>query len=305
MTLLTRLSWFPVVPASRLAAVRVIVGGFAVANVAWRAAELRDVAAGGAVAFHPVGLVRLLEAPLTLAELDLAQGLTVALGVAWTLGLAWRLTGPAFGAAFLCWASYRLSWGAIAHDLHVAALHVVALSLTPAAATLSLDAALTPFRRRWTAWIPGPTAGSAHYGWPLRLLSAITVATYTLAGIAKVDTPAGLAWARGENLGEQIAYTALLRALYEPERGAASVLVTGALAQPWILSAAASLALALELGAPLALLGGRVAGAWVLGVVGMHVGIAVLMGIVFPYQTFGIALLSFVVVERILPRAWR
>ena len=54
------------------------------------------------------------------------------------------------------------------------------------------------------------------------------------------------------------------------------------------------LSLAIELAAPLALLQRKLFLVWGAGVMGMHVGIAVLMGITFPYQTYGVMLLPFV-----------
>jgi hypothetical protein len=64
----------------------------------------------------------------------------------------------------------------------------------------------------------------------------------------------------------------------------------------------------IELGAPLALLGGRIRTAWAVGAWGFHVGIVVLMAISFPYQVAGIAYVCLFAPERAVDRAtawWR
>jgi hypothetical protein len=298
-----RLGWFRPAPASRLGLLRVVVGVFLLATLLDRRAEVLEIAAGNRSFFHPVGVAVLLTRPLPVATFATLQDVTIALCMAWTLGLAWRVVGPAFAAAFLFWATYRLCWGAIVHDLHVVTLHVLVLAFTPAAAALSLDAAIARRIPRWPAWIPGPTAGSAQYGWPLRALSLVTVLTYLLAGLAKVSTGPAFAWASGDNLLQQIAYTALVHRVYDPGRTAP--LAEAVFHAPWAMSVPAVLTLVLEIGAPVALIGGRVRTAWIVGILGMHAGIAALMDITFPYQTYGIALLSFVAIERVLPRRWR
>lgn len=293
-------AWFAPAPAARLGLLRFVVGAFLVVNLLARRSEVAGIAATDPAFWKPVGIARLLDGPVPVGVFAVFQDATIGLCALFALGLAWRIVGPLAAAAFWAWATYRLSWGAIAHDLHVVTLHVLALVFTPASAAFSLDAALARRFAGWPTWAPGPVAGSAHYGWPLRLLSTITVLTYALAGYAKIGTKAGIGWARGENLLGQIAYTALVRRVYEPDRPAALWEVV--FDHKWVMSAAAGLTLVLELFAPIALLGGWVTRVWIVGILGMHAGIAVLMGITFPYQTYGLALLSFVAIERVLPR---
>jgi hypothetical protein len=57
-----------------------------------------------------------------------------------------------------------------------------------------------------------------------------------------------------------------------------------------------------ELGAPLALLGGRLRTAWVLAAWGFHVGIVALMAISFPYPLSGIAFAPLFACERLIAR---
>lgn len=300
MNVLTRLEadWFGPAPASRLGFLRVIVGSFLVWTLLDR---WTDVAAMGANnPFTPVGLVRMLPVRLSPDLLAGVQGLTLALAALWTLGLAWRVTAPLFALAFLYWGSYRLSFGVLTHGLHLVSLHVLAFAFVPAAAALSLDARLPV--PRWLTWAPGPPEGSGHYAWPTRMLCLITTSTYVLAGIAKVNVPRG-GWATGENLLDQIAYTVLVRDLYQT--GEASIVIDVLFQWPAIITVAAMFSLFLELAAPLAVLHRRLALAWVVSILGMHAGIATVMGITFAYQTYGFAFLSFFAVERLLPARWR
>ena len=54
-----------------------------------------------------------------------------------------------------------------------------------------------------------------------------------------------------------------------------------------------------ELGAPLALIPGRIRYTWVAVAWAFHLGVLLLMAISFPYQLLGVAYLSFLPVERI------
>jgi hypothetical protein len=67
----------------------------------------------------------------------------------------------------------------------------------------------------------------------------------------------------------------------------------------WLFPPLAVATLAVELGAPLALLGGRVARVWALLAWGFHVGVAAVMAIVFPYSLLGIAFAPFFNVEQL------
>src|SRR5690606_25456683 len=150
--------------------------------------------------------------------------------------------------------------------------------------------------RRWVC--NGAKDVSFVYGWPLRVLSLATVSTYVVAGIAKLEH-SGLAWAGGHEIRTHIAYDAVRK------------LELGSLSSPlgaWLVPfeslflPLAMLTLALELGAPLALLGGRFAAVWCLTAWGFHLSVLLLMLIVFPYPLLGFAYVSFFAVERPLLR---
>ena len=56
----------------------------------------------------------------------------------------------------------------------------------------------------------------------------------------------------------------------------------------------------IELGAPLALLGGRIARMWAWRAWGFHVGVVLVMNIWFPYPLVGIAFLPLFAAERVV-----
>ena len=68
--------------------------------------------------------------------------------------------------------------------------------------------------------------------------------------------------------------------------------------QAWVFRLVALLSLIMEVGAPVALLGGRVAAGWAILAYAFHLGVVVLMMIFFPYQVLGVAYLPFFPAER-------
>jgi hypothetical protein len=128
-------------------------------------------------------------------------------------------------------------------------------------------------------------------------MSIVTVATYVLAGLAKLRT-SGLDWITGTVLRDQIAQDNLLKDLFgAPSSPLASVV----LGHAWLFPPMAAFAVAVELGAPVALLGGRWRNVWVVAAWVFHLGILVLMTTFFPYPLSGVAFASMFAVEY-LPR---
>ena len=60
--------------------------------------------------------------------------------------------------------------------------------------------------------------------------------------------------------------------------------------------------LAIELGAPLALLGPRIGRGWAYAAWAFHAGIALVMGITFPYHLLGFAFLALFPLDRLFRR---
>ncbi len=276
--------WYSPVPAERLALLRIAVGGFAVVYLTCRFDTLTSVAHFHANEFAPVGLITLLSQPLPASSVAIIALLSIPAGVAFALGYRYRLSGPAFALSFLWVTSYRNSWGMIFHVENLPALHLLALAGAPAADAFALSAPRGL----------GSPPSHGRYGWPIRAMVAITVVTYVLAGVAKLKF-AGLHWVDGHFLREQIAHDNLRKI----ELGSTHAPFGAALVRySWPFGALAVTSLCLELGAPITLLGKKLARAWVCGAWAFHLGVAVMMAITFPYQLTFIAFLPYFELER-------
>lgn len=278
----------PVAPAERLAALRILVGAFAGVYVLARLPGFLSPLAQPARSFAPVGAAHLLSAPMPAWALYALLALTVASSVGFVLGWRFRASGPLFAASLLLLTSYRNSFGMVFHTENLFVLHVAVLAFTDAAAAWSFDA-----RRN-----PEPPAPDRRYGWAIVLLSTVTVMAYLLAGVAKLRVT-GASWAVGEVLRNHIAHDNLRKLLlgdgYSPIGG-------WLLRFPWLFPPFAALSLLLELLAPLALLGRRLGKAFAYAAFSFHLGVLLLMWILFPYPLSTIAFLSFFEPERGL--AW-
>jgi hypothetical protein len=281
--------WFAPAPAERLAALRILIGGYTLMYVLGRLPELAAVARYGRANFRPYGVVygvvQILDAPLPPTVALVIAIVTCALLVAFVLGFAYRVTGPLAAAALLWTITYRNVWGMVFHTENLMVLHVIALACAPAADVWAVRA------RRVTR--------AAGYGWAIKLMAALTVATYVLAGIAKLRI-AGIGWIDGELLRNQIAVDNLRKALVGDFVAPLAHLV---LDHPAQLVGFCVMTLAIELGAPVALLHRRLGYLWALGAWGFHVGVVLLMNIWFPYPLFGLAFLPLVPAERVIEAA--
>lgn len=282
----------PALPARRLAAIRILIGAFATLYLVVQALPFARLAHARPADFAPVGVAQILSAPMPPWALYASIAIGIATGVAFVLGFRFRIFGPLFAAAFLWTTTYHNAFGMVFHTENLAALHLVVLATSDAAATWSLDAK--------RASRPAPE-DAARFGWPIRLLSLVTVTTYVLAGIAKLRVT-GAEWISGDVLVNQIAYDnarkAVLGDTYSP-------LGVYALRHTWIFKPLALASVALEVGAPVALVGGRVGKAWAAFAWSFHVGVFALMAIFFPYPILGLAFVSFLEPERLLERVAR
>jgi hypothetical protein len=281
-------SWFRPAPAARLGVVRVLVGSFAFAYVTARLGYFGSYAAFSPGQFAPVGVVAALERPLPAGVVWLLAIVTPLAALAFALGWRYRITGPLFALLLLWTLTYRSSWGMIFHTENLLVLHVLILAIVPAADAWSLDA-----RKR-----AARAAESSAYGWPLRLMAAVVVATYLLAGIAKLRLSGG-DWASGEILRNYVATDALRKILLGSTHSPLSARLIG---QEWLFGGLAYFTLALELGAPLALFVPRLAPIWAVAALGFHAGVVALMAIFFPYAGIGFAFAPMFAMER--PANW-
>jgi hypothetical protein len=278
--------------AQRLAAVRVLVGAFAVLYLLGTAPSFLRVSGFAPQDFDPVGPLFWLEQPVPSAVVFVAFAAAVVAGVGFTLGVGYAVSGPVFALLLLLLTTYRSSWGMKFHTENLLTLHVLLLAVAPAADVW-----------RWSGRTPtdnGKTAGleGGRYGWALRAMSVVTVLTYVLAGLAKVRI-GGWEWFSGDVLRTQIAYDNVrkieLGSLHSP-LGAAAVGV------PWLFPVFAWLTLLVELFAPLALLGRRWALGWAALAWSFHLGVLLLMAIGFPYPLSFVAYASLLAPEKV--RDW-
>jgi hypothetical protein len=287
-------------PARRLATLRILVGTFATVFLVVRSGYLFDISGLPPARFEPVGLLGWLGDPLPVWLVEAGLAGAVGCGVLFTLGWWYRVTGPLFAIGFLLLTTYDNSWQHVAHTENLAALHLLVLGFAPAADALSVD------ERRAAC---GPGDAHARYGWPVRLVSLITVATYVIAGIAK-QRNGGLHWITGDVLRNQVANDNLRKIVlgdtYSPI-GARLV------AHAWLFPPMALATMIVELGAPLALIRGRIRTVMVGAMWFFHVAILGVMAILFIYPLTVIAYASLLrperladaVTARVRARRWR
>ena len=207
--------------------------------------------------------------PASVAAAVLVAAIPLAVAVA--SGWRARVTTPAWAVALLLTATYISSWGQLFHTENLLVLHAVVLAV------------LAGREPRLV----------------LQVLAVVTVATYVAAGIAKLRG-SGWAWFDGEVLRDKVAFDNLRKTLLGAD---ASPLGTALVRHQWPWPPLAFLTMAVELGAPLALLGRRWAAGWAAAAWGFHVGVAALMAITFPYPLVGVAFAPLLPVERLrLPR---
>ena len=283
--------WYAPFPALRLATLRTLVGGFAWVYLLIRAPYFASLAEQPERFFRPVGVLAWLSQPVSAGALQGVIAAALLAGAAFVTGAWFRLAGPAFAVLFLVVTTYGSCFGMVFHHENIVALQLFVLGFSASADTRSLDA------RRSLA----PPVEDGRHGWPVRLLCALLVATYLLAGIAKLKG-VGLEWLTGEALRDQIAYNGLRKLSF----GERLPFFTAFLVQhAWLCLPLAWATLAFELGAPLALLGRRASLIWSSVAWGFHVAVLITMSISFFYPLTGLAFLCLFEAEKLDPgRLW-
>jgi hypothetical protein len=289
MTVLARIDsfWRCPAPAKRLAALRALLGTYAFVYATVRIVHFASFSRYSPAQFHPVGVVNVLSQPLpTWLTWTLAVATCIS-GLAFAAGFRFRVSGVAFAALLLWVTSYASSWGMVFHTENLMVLQIVVLALAPAADAYAIG-----------VQSPSEDVTDARYGWPIRLMCAVTALAYFIAGVAKLRV-SGLDWVTGEILQNYISYDALRKAeLGSIHSPLGPWLAThGAIFKPL-----AAFSLVMELGAPLALFGRRIAAVWVVSAVLFHLGVLAVMAIMFPYVCFGFGFACFFRVERAADR---
>ncbi|MEM9067581.1 MAG: HTTM domain-containing protein [Myxococcota bacterium] len=279
--------WRQEVPAARLAMVRVLVGLYGTIYLLVRAPHLWSYGLDDLDRFAPVGIVSLAETPTLPWVYRLLVVLTIALSVPFLMGLRFRILGPLYAGLLLWVLTYTNSWGKILHTDNMLVLYVSILALSPAAEAISWDA-------RGNA-IP---ANDSRFGWPLKLMALLCALVYLLAGIAKLRN-SGFGFVDGDTLRNYVAFGNVRKI----ELGSThSPLGVWLLSYAGLFSALAWFSLALELGAPLAVLHRKTGKLWSIAVWGFHVGVLALMAIGFVFQLTFVAFAPFFDTERLLER---
>lgn len=275
-------------PAARLATLRLLLGAYAVISLLIQTPKMADFRRMDPERFEPVGLAVLLDSALDPMMPMLIFGLCIAAGCAFAAGLRFTLSGPVFALLYLWVTSYRNSWGMVFHTDNLPVMHALVLGLTRSADVLSLDHRAARVRE----------GDGQLYGWPIRLLVAVTVTVYVIAGLAKLRN-SGMDWADGEILRNYIAFDCVRKI----QLGSVHSPVGAWLVQyAWPFPIIGYGSLAMELGAPLALLSAKVGRIWAAAAFAFHAGVLVVMAIAFPYPLSGVAFASLFRCERLWER---
>lgn len=269
------------VPATRVATLRILVGGYAVGYLLVRAPHFWDVFGLERRRWEPVGVLGWTDTPISAGAARALLVATILLGFAFVAGARFRVVAPAFAALFLLTTSMRNSWGQVWHTENLVVVHVAVLAFAPAAVVWAVDARRGTAPRSITTWAPV-------------VMSWATVTTYVLAGVTKLRD-AGPGWVTGDTLRNQVAFDNVRKAALGAD---GSPIAGTVLDHAWLFAMFAVVTLAVELGAPVALCGRRWAAVWVAAAWAFHVGVLALMAIGFPYQLTGIAFASLFPVER-------
>jgi hypothetical protein len=217
----------------------------------------------------------------------------MAANVAFVLGLRHAIVGPLFALTLTVVLSYRNSFSMVYHSENLLVWHAIVLAASPSADALSLDAGRRKKRM------------ASHYGWPIKLMVAVALAVYFLAGIAKLTGELGLDWAHGEELKKQVATDAIRKFALGSRDAEPPVL---GWESTWVYTAIGVVTLVVEVGAPAAMIHPRLGMVWAASAWLMHWGVLLVMGIQFRYPLSGVALLPFFPIERVWDRLrarWR
>lgn len=280
--------WMAPVPATRLAMVRVLVGLYGTIYLLIRTPHLLSYALDDLNRFHPVGIVSFAPSATLPWIHQVLVFVVVALSVPFLLGFKHRVLAPLYAGLLLWVLTYSNSWGKILHTDNMLVLYVAILAVTPSADALSWDA-----RKR-----DEPAGESDRYGWPLKLMAALCVTVYFLAGVAKLRN-SGMEFVSGETLRNYVAFGNVRKV----ELGSGhSPLGVALLGYPSLFAVLAGFSLFLELAGPLAVINRRAGRWWSIAVWGFHIGVLALMAIGFMFQITFIAFAPFFDCEKLLER---
>ncbi len=285
-------------PPERLATFRIVLGIFVTGYLLVRSPVFVELGHRSPGRFDAVGIFRVIGQPIPHPINSVVVAATIVAGALFTVGWRFRVTGPVFALGLLIVATHRSSWGQLLHFENLMTLHVIVVAFARSADAWSLDA----LRRAHTrVEVSGPHSPADRppidrYGHALHLAALTTVITYVIAGVAKLRY-GGFEWMDGDTLRNHIAYSATRLELLGERRPPLAVL---AVEHSVLLRPAGVASVAIELLAPLALLGGRWRNGWVIVAWLMHVGIFATMLVGFPSPLFLVAFAPMFALERVV-----
>ncbi len=278
-------------PAARLGMTRAVIGGYTLYYLGKRRKMLRKLHRGSPDMFAPVGPVRVLNRPLPPKVADTLADATLASTALFAVGAGHPVVGRLHSALLTWTLSYRNSWSMIYHNDNTLVMHSMVLGAARSADGFSVDALVSRARSA------PPPAPHPRYAWPMELMNAASAVTYLLAGIAKVKGPSGWAWAKGDAMRRQVAVDSVRKEVFGSTAAPAGYALYK---HRHLFTGFAVGSLAVELGAPLALLDRRAGRVWAVSAFGMHWGIRLIMSIKFRYQMSGVSFVSWFEPERLL-----
>lgn len=261
-------------PARRLEVVRIITVVYALIWIVVRTDHWRDLAALPGSRWDPVGIGNWLGDHPSSVVVTVVAVLTFVAGVVGLTGRRWSIAGPLFALGFLWLTTFGASWGQILHTEQLPALHLLVLAAAPSGRGVS-----------------------AMTGWPLKVLTLVTVGTYVVAGLAKFRFGGGLGWLDGDRLLRLVAHDNLRKRLLGDSYSPIAEHVIG---HPSLFRVGVWFTLVVELGAPMVFFGRRLRRAWMAMAWTFHLGVLALMAVLFPYPLFGVAFASMLPCERLV-----
>jgi hypothetical protein len=194
--------------------------------------------------------------------------------------------------------TYVNCWGHVMHTENLVVLHLLVLAAAPAADVWAWRGPVGRGGSRTGGTVPSP---AGRYGWPVRLVTLVTVLTYLLAGWAKLRA-SGWAWADGDVLRNQVAHDNLRKAVLGSPWSPLGGWLVGV---GWVWPVLGVGTIVLELGAPAVLVWRRLRVWWAAAAWGFHVGVLAIMAIFFPYPLSGVAFASLFPLEQLPEQARR
>ncbi|MDP1818434.1 MAG: hypothetical protein Q8K58_00895 [Acidimicrobiales bacterium] len=262
----------------RLARVRAAVAGWSVLWIAVRFPHLLGLADLADRRWYPVGILAPLDGPPACAAVLAVLLLAIGSGIAAAWGWHPALSLPVWAAALLLVATYASSWGQLFHTENLLVLHALLLAgFAVAHRTRHIDPRTV-----------------------LTALAVVVAAAYVVAAVAKLRG-SGWDWLDGDILRNKVAFDNVRKSVIGAPASPFAGTVVG---WGWLWAPLAVLTIAVELGAPIALLGRRWATSWIAAAWAFHVGILAIMAIGFPYQLLGLAYAPLLPLER-LRVPWR